>query len=110
MIVLLEIASVLARVLMSTTPGYLVRVLAIPFGIFCLAIFSVGSFAQQPKVLLPNKPVPPQLPYTGKWHKPAVLRSMVGGLWMTDPNFKSSIYIKNDVKMASITVTPILYL
>ena len=66
--------------------------------------------AQQTKVLAPHKPVPPALPYSGKWHKPSVLRSMVGGFWMTDPNFKSSIYIKNSVKVAPITMTPILYL
>jgi hypothetical protein len=75
-----------------------------------LCVLDVGSLAQQPKVLAPHKPVEPQLPFTGKWHKPAVLRSMVGGLWMTDANFKSSIYLKNDVKVAPITATPILYL
>jgi hypothetical protein len=81
------------------------------FVAFAFSIFLVtGVAAQQPKVLAPHKPVPPTLPYTGKWHSPAVPRSMVGGLWMTDPNFKSSIYIKNSVKVAPITVTPILYL
>ncbi len=35
---------------------------------------------------------------------------MVGGLWMVDANFKSSIYISNSVKVAPITVTPVLYL
>jgi hypothetical protein len=69
-----------------------------------------GVAAQQPKVLAPHKPVPPALHYTGKWHSPAVPRSMVGGLWMVDANFKSSIYIKNGVKVAPITVTPVLYL
>jgi Big-like domain-containing protein len=39
-----------------------------------------------------------------------VPRSMVGGLWMVDANFKSTIYLKNDIKVAPITVTPILYL
>jgi hypothetical protein len=41
---------------------------------------------------------------------PATLRSMVGGLWMIDANFKSSIYLKNDVETDPITVTPILHL
>jgi hypothetical protein len=37
-------------------------------------------------------------------------RSIVGGFWMIDANFKSSIYLKNDLKIAPLTVTPILYL
>jgi hypothetical protein len=37
-------------------------------------------------------------------------RSMVGGLWMTDANFKSSLLLKNVVKTDPVTVTPILYL
>lgn len=35
---------------------------------------------------------------------------MVGGLWMTDANFKSTIYLRNDVETDPITVTPILWL
>jgi hypothetical protein len=35
---------------------------------------------------------------------------MVGGLWMIDANFKSTVYLKNDVEIAPVTVTPILYL
>ena len=35
---------------------------------------------------------------------------MVGGLWMTDAGFKSSIYLKNDVEADPITVTLVLYL
>jgi hypothetical protein len=64
--------------------------------------------AQQPKVLAPHRPIAPRLsdnpPTTGP------LRSMVGGLWMIDANFKSAIYIKNDVEIAPVTVTPVLYL
>ena len=66
--------------------------------------------AQQPKVLAPHRPVPPLLPVSLKWEQPATLHSMVGGFWMIDANFKSSIYLKNDVKIAPISVTPILYL
>jgi hypothetical protein len=69
-----------------------------------------SAAAQQPRVPAPHKHALPALPFTGKWHEPAVLRSMVGGLWMIDANFKSSIYLKNSVKVAPITVTPILYL
>jgi Bacterial Ig-like domain (group 2) len=35
---------------------------------------------------------------------------MVGGLWMTDSDFKSSIYLKNGVETDPVTVTPILHL
>jgi hypothetical protein len=35
---------------------------------------------------------------------------MVGGLWMTDANLKSTIYLRNDVETDPITVTPILWL
>jgi hypothetical protein len=37
-------------------------------------------------------------------------RTMVGGLWMIDANFKSSIYLRNVVETDPVTVTPILYL
>src|SRR5208282_1358228 len=40
----------------------------------------------------------------------SVLHSMVGGLWMTDANLKSTIYLRNDVETDPITVTPILWL
>jgi len=39
-----------------------------------------------------------------------VSRSVVGGLWMVDPNLKSSLYIKNNVETSSLSVTPVLYL
>jgi hypothetical protein len=35
---------------------------------------------------------------------------MVGGFWMIDTNFRSTIYLKNGVKNAPITATPILHL
>jgi hypothetical protein len=79
-------------------------------GIFSLVFLSVGLLAQQTIVLAPHKPFGPKAPYTGKWKKEAVPRSMVGGLWMIDANFKSSIYIKNGVEVSAVTVTPILYL
>jgi hypothetical protein len=73
-------------------------------------LLSLLSFAQQTKVLAPHKPVAPLLPRE-KWptERP-VRRSAVGGLWMIDANFKSSIYLKNNVAVAPLTVTPILYL
>ena len=63
---------------------------------------------QQTKVLAPHRPIAPRLPDNPP--KTGPLRSMVGGLWMIDPNFKSTIYIKNSVEIAPVTVTPILYL
>jgi hypothetical protein len=69
------------------------------------------SSVQQPKVPAPHdQSIPPRLPFNGKWHKPPVPRSMVGGLWMIDANFKSLIYLTNNVENAPITVTPVLYL
>jgi hypothetical protein len=35
---------------------------------------------------------------------------MVGGLWITDANFKSTIFLKNNVETDPLDVTPILYL
>jgi hypothetical protein len=85
-----------------------------------LLIFTVGPavsqtpgsvpVAQRPKVMAPHSPVRPLLPHTGQWDKPAVPRSMVGGLWMIGANFNSSIYIKNGVEVSPVKVTPILYL
>jgi hypothetical protein len=67
-------------------------------------------FAQQPKVLAPHRPVAPLVTPRRKLHTASELHSMVGGLWMTDANFKSTIYLRNDVETDPITVTPILWL
>lgn len=72
-------------------------------------LLSLTSFAQQSKVFAPHRPVAPRVSATGL-KEPAVLRSITGALWMIDANFKSSIYLKNNVETSSITVTPILYL
>jgi hypothetical protein len=66
--------------------------------------------AQQPKVLAPHKPVAPRLPQPKSWHKPAAPQSLIGGLWMIDPNLKSSVYLKNDLKTSPLSVTPVLWL
>src|ERR1700735_5496913 len=66
--------------------------------------------AQQPKVFAPHEPIPPKAAKQVKWLTPAMQRSMVGGLWMTDADFKSSIYLKNVVETDSVRVTPILHL
>jgi len=78
--------------------------------LFLFGVFNLRLTAQQPKVLAPHDPVLKELPLEARTRKPAVLRSMVGGLWMTDPNFKSSIYVSNILKIAPLTITPILYL
>jgi len=73
-------------------------------------LLGASSSAQQPKVLAPHRPVAPRSPKPKSWNKPAILQSVVGGLWMIDANFKSSIYLKNDVMTDPLTVSPILYL
>lgn len=79
--------------------------------LLCLALLLAPLAAsQQPKVLAPHKPVAPRLPQPKTWHHPATPRSLVGGLWMMDRDFKSSIYLKNDVETSALSVTPILYL
>jgi hypothetical protein len=86
------------------------RLLRNLIGILGPVFLSASLLAQQTKVLAPHKPFGPKAPYTGKWKKAAMPRSMVGGLWMIDANFKSSIYIKNSVEVSAVTVTPVLYL
>jgi hypothetical protein len=73
-------------------------------------LVTLASFAQQPKVLAPHKPIAPKVEKPIKWLTPAMPRTMVGGLWMIDANFKSSIYLRNVVETDPVTVTPILYL
>jgi Bacterial Ig-like domain (group 2) len=75
-----------------------------------LTLLTATLAAQQAKVLAPHQPVAPRVEKPLPWHTPATLRSMIGGLWMIDANFKSAIYLKNDVETDPITVTPILHL
>jgi hypothetical protein len=79
---------------------------------FLLFTFFSGAIlaAQQPKVLAPHKPIAPKVDKPTKWLSPAAQRTMVGGLWMTDANFKSAIYLRNAVETDPVTVTPILHL
>ena len=37
-------------------------------------------------------------------------RSLAGGLWRTDANYKSALYLRNEVETSPIAVTPVLYL
>jgi hypothetical protein len=77
---------------------------------FAIGLLGLTSFAQQPKLLAPHKPIPPRVAQPDKKLTPPMQRSMVGGLWMTDARFKSSIYLRNGVETDPITVTPILHL
>lgn len=73
------------------------------------AICSFTSFAQTPKVPAPHKPVWPKV--TKRFPlPPAVPGSIVGGPWMVDGNFRSSIYLKNGLETDPITATPTLHL
>jgi hypothetical protein len=80
------------------------------FTLACATLCTTPVSAQQSKVLAPHKPVPPRVENPKPWPKPATSRSMVGGMWMTDANFKSSIYLKNGIGISPLTVVPILYL
>jgi hypothetical protein len=78
---------------------------------FFTLLVALGALAQQPKVLAPHKLVMPKITPNPNWRFPApTQRSMVGGPWMIDANFKSTVYLKNDVRNAAITATPIIYL
>src|SRR5437899_198300 len=75
-----------------------------------ISLLASTSFALQAKVLDPHQPISPRAAKQIKGLTPATQRSMVGGLWMTNPNIKSSIYLRNSVETDPVTVTPILHL
>lgn len=85
------------------------RAISTAVSLLSITVFVVAAVAQQPKVPAPHQPFGPKgtkpfpLP-------PAVPGAMVGGPWMVDASFKSSIYLKNGVETSPVTVTPILYL
>lgn len=87
-------------------------VLAMRLSLFILVCLTACSalISQGQRVTAPNKKVPPKLTSPVPSPQAATQRSLVGGLWKVDSNFKSSIYIKNLVETSSVTVTPILYL
>lgn len=71
-------------------------------------LYSFSAAAQQPKVLAPHDPVPPRA--TRAVPLPAAKpSSIVGGPWMVDANFRSTIQIKNDVETSAVSISPILY-
>lgn len=77
--------------------------------LFLTVLMSCAGLAQKPFVPAPHKPVPPLLPQPAQWHSPATPRSVVGGLWRTDANYKSAIYIHNGVQASPLHVIPVLY-
>jgi hypothetical protein len=76
----------------------------------CILSAGVNCAAQQPKVPAPHKPVAPKLPRHREWDKPAAPQSLAGGFWMTDGNFKATLYLNNTVKTDPVTATPIVHL
>jgi hypothetical protein len=77
---------------------------------FWLQTCSSPIAAQQAPVPAPNRPVPPLVSQPKALIGTPTARSMVGGFWMTDPNFKASIYLTNGVETSAVTATPVLYL
>lgn len=76
---------------------------------FCTGL-TLSAIAEETPVLAPHRPIAPQVSSQKPWHSHSEARSMVGGPWKTDANFKSRLYIKNDVQTSSLLITPILYL
>ncbi len=70
----------------------------------------VRAQSDEPSTPALQKPVAPKLLQAKPWHSSASQRSMIGGLWMTDPNYRSVLYVKNDVITSRLSVTPVLYL
>lgn len=76
-----------------------------------ICFLSLPSLSQQAKVLAPHRRIPQRVPKSQEQPLPAAKQgSLVGGLWITDANFKSTMYLKNVVEISAVTVTPILYL
>jgi hypothetical protein len=88
------------------------RLLVLHLPRIACALLFLASYcaAQQPLVPAPHVPVPPLVSKPRPYPHPAALRSVVGGLWMTDGNYKSSIYLKNNLVTSALEVIPILYL
>ena len=74
-----------------------------------VVFFPGPSLSQEAKVMAPHKPVGVMLTHPLPL-PPAAPGSIVGGPWIIDGNFKSSIYLKNGVETLPVSVTPVLYL
>lgn len=80
------------------------------YAVLLVCCFALQASAQRKKVLAPHRPIAPRVEKPMKRVRPSTRRSMVGGLWMTDANFKSSIYLRNGVETDPVIATPILHL
>lgn len=77
----------------------------------CVFLSTSLLSAQRAKVLAPHRPIAPRVPNEHQRPlPPAKSGSIVGGPWMVDANFKSSIYLSNGVATSAVTVRPVLYL
>jgi hypothetical protein len=92
---------------MSATPGVLVRW---SIAALSLALFGATAFAQQPKVPAPHVPLAPKIAQPYPISMPMAQQSAIGGLWMTGPSMKSSLYLRNDLKTSPLAATPIIHL
>jgi hypothetical protein len=76
-----------------------------------ILLLELAAMAQQPKLLAPHRPIAPRVAASKQRAlPPAKPGSLVGGLWMTDANTKSQIYLRNLVETSAVTATPVLYL
>src|SRR5882762_182229 len=82
--------------------------LVLTFSLF-VAASGASLSAQQPRIFAPHRPIAPKVEKPMAL-PPAVSGSMVGGPWIIDANFKSSIYLKNVVETSPVTIKPVLYL
>ncbi len=70
-----------------------------------------GAIAgQQPKVMAPHKPIAPKMARHREWDPPRTAQAATGGLWLTDGNFRSTLYLNNMLKEDAISVTPVIHL
>jgi Bacterial Ig-like domain (group 2) len=101
-----------SRRIVATFPLKVTRGSGVLVSVLCLLLqmFASQLMAQQAPVPAPNRPVPPLVSQPKALIGTPTARSMVGGFWMTDPNFKASIYLTNGVETSAVTATPVLYL
>ncbi|MGH9512725.1 MAG: hypothetical protein ACRD2U_11385 [Terriglobales bacterium] len=89
---------------------------SLPFALSVILLLAppLSLFGQSPaappaphrqKVMAPHRPIAPKVAHPKSFAGAATLRSMVGGLWMTDANFKSAIYLRNIVETDPITTS-----
>lgn len=93
----------------------LLAALLVPFAVASaqqgLGVASKFHFRQHPEVLAPHRPMPPQVPESKRHRLPAgKAGSVIGGIWMTDANFKSTLTLRSIIATSAITVKPIIYL